>query len=219
MAQYWPALSIMMKTRIVLVDDHRVLLDALRRLVEPEFEVIGTFEDCNSLLDQVTDLRPDIVVLDIGMPLMNGLSAGEHVKKILPKTKLIFLTADEDLETAAEAFQVGASGYVLKASAGPDLIEAIREVARGGYYASPVLTEGMIGSFVKAFRQMKSPHRLTSRQKEVLKLLAEGLTMKEVAHALGITPRTVAFHKYTMMEQLNIKSNAELMSFAVSHSH
>lgn len=138
MAQYLQLFCIMLQTRIVLVDDHRVLLDALRRLVEPEFEVVGTFEDCHTLIEQVTDLRPDIVILDIGMPFMNGLSAGEHIKKLLPKTKLIFLTADEDLETAAEAFQIGASGYVLKASAGADLITAIREVARGGYYASPV---------------------------------------------------------------------------------
>lgn len=206
-----------MKTRIVLVDDHRVLLDALRNLVEPEFEVVGLFEDCRSLLKQAAILQPDIAVLDIGMPLMNGLSAGKHLRQILPRTKLIFLTANEDLETAAEAFQIGASGYVLKASAGSDLIEAIREVARGGYYASPVLTEGMIGSFVRTFKQMKSPHKLTPRQKEVLKLLAEGFSMKEVALTLDITPRTVAFHKYTMMDQLNINSNAELMSFAVSH--
>jgi DNA-binding NarL/FixJ family response regulator len=151
------------------------------------------------------------------MPIMNGLSAGRELKKLLPKTRLIFLTANEDVETAAEAFRLGASGYVLKASAGVDLIEAIREVARGGYYASPVLTEGMIGSFVRAFKQMKSPHSLTARQKEVLKLLAEGFSMKEVGNVLNITPRTVAFHKYTIMEQQGLRSNAELLTFAVSH--
>ena len=209
----------MLQTRIVLVDDHRVLLDALRSLVEPEFMVVGMFEDCRSLLDQAADLRPEIIVLDIGMPLMNGLSAAEHLKKVLPKVRLIFLTASEDLETAAEAFKIGASGYVLKASAGADLIAALREVARGGYYASQALTQGMVGSFVRAFKQMKYPHKLTSRQKEVLKLLAEGLSMKEVAQSLDITPRTVAFHKYTMMDQLNIKSNAELINFARLHLH
>ena len=206
-----------MRTRVVLVDDHRVLLDALRTLVEPEFEVVGMFENCHTLLDYAVELRPEIVVLDIGMPVMSGLTAAERLKKLLPKTKLIFLTANEDLETAAEAFQIGASGYVVKASAGKDLIGALREVARGGYYASPVLTDGMIGSFVRKFKEMKSPHRLTSRQREVLKLLSEGLSMKEVAMSLDITPRTVAFHKYTMMDQLNIKSNAELMNFALSH--
>lgn len=209
----------MVNTRIVLVDDHRVLLDALKSLVEPEFEVVGMFDNCQDLLRGVTELRPDIVVLDIGMPGISGLSAGEHLKKLLPKTKLIFLTADEDIETAAEAFQIGASGYVLKVSAGTELIKAIREVIRGGFFASPVLTEGMIGSFVRAFKQMKTKHNLTSRQKEVLKLLSEGYSMKEIGQMLNITPRTVAFHKYTMMEQLNITSNAELINYALSNIH
>jgi DNA-binding NarL/FixJ family response regulator len=209
----------MLRTRVILVDDHRVLLDALRSLIERDYDVVGTFESCQSLLDQASELRPDIVVLDIGMPFMSGLTAAGRLKKLLPKTKLIFLTANEDLETAAEAFRLGASGYVLKASAGADLIAAIREVEHGGYYASPVLTEGMFGSFVRAFKQMKSPHTLTSRQREVLKLLAEGLSMKEVARRLEITPRTVAFHKYNLMDQHNIRSNAELINFALSHLH
>ena len=207
----------MMRTRIILVDDHKILLDALTSLVEPEFEVVATFEDCQTLLEQAPKLGPDIVVLDIGMPIMNGLSAGEHLKKLLPKTRLIFLTANQDMDTAAEAFQLGASGYVLKVAAGTELIKALREVVRGGFYASPVLTDGMIGSFVRAFKQMKSPHNLTSRQKEVLKLLAEGYSMKAIGQALDITPRTVAYHKYTMMEQLNIKTNAELINYALSH--
>lgn len=209
----------MLTTRIVLVDDHRVLLDALRSLVEREFDVVGTFQNCETLLEQAAELRPEIAVLDIGMPSMNGLTATEHLKKILPKIKVIFLTANEDLQTAAEAFRIGANGYVLKASAGAELIGALREVARGGYYASTALTDGMTGSFVRAFKQMKSPYQLTSRQKEVLKLLAEGFSMKQVALQLGITPRTVAFHKYTMMDQLDIRSNAELMNFAIMHLH
>lgn len=206
-----------MRTRVILVDDHRVLVDALQSLVEPEFDVVGTFESCQAMLEQAVEMRPDIVVLDISMPVMSGLTAGERLKKLLPKTKLIFLTASEDIDTAAEAFRLGASGYVVKASAGKDLVSALREVARGGYYASPTLTDGMIGSFVRTFKQMKSPHRLTMRQKEVLKLLAEGFSMKEVARSLDITPRTVAFHKYTIMDQHNIRSNAELINFALSH--
>ena len=207
----------MQHPRIVLVDDHRILLDAIKSLVEPEFEVVGTFEDGQTLLDQAPELRPDVIVLDIGMPMMNGLSAGEQIKKLLPKTKLIYLTMNHDVDTAAEAFRLGASGYILKSAAGTELLKAIREVVRGGYYASPVLTEGMVGSFVQAFKHMKSPYNLTSRQKEVLQLLAEGRSMKAVANILDITPRTVAFHKYSMMEHLNIKSNAELMAFAMSH--
>jgi len=207
----------MLRTKIVLVDDHRILLDAIKSLVEPEFDVVGVFDNGQSLVKEVSGLRPDVVVLDVNMPAMNGLSAAEHLRKMLPKTKLIFLTMNEDLETAAEAFKLGASGYVLKSSAGTDLTSAIREVTRGGFYASPVLTEGMIGSFVKAFKQMKSPHSLTLRQREVLKLLAEGHSMKEVGQALNITARTVAFHKYTIMQQLNITSNAELINFAITH--
>lgn len=204
----------MQRTRILLVDDHRILLDAIKGLVEPEFEVVGTFDDCHTLLDRAPELSPDVIVLDIGMPMMNGLVAGEQLKKLLPKTKLIFLTMNRDIDTAAEAFRLGASGYILKNSAGSELIDAIREVVRGGYYASPILTEGMVGSFVQAFKRMESRNKLTSRQKEVLQLLKEGLSMKEVARVLKITPRTVAFHKYSMMQQLNIKSNAELMTFA-----
>jgi len=203
--------------RIVLVDDHRILLDAIKSLVEPEFEVVGTFEDGQTLLEQAPKLRPDVIVLDIGMPMMSGLSAGQQIKKLLPKTKLMYLTMNHDVDTAAEAFRLGASGYILKSAAGTELLQAIREVLRGGYYASPVLTEGMVGSFVQAFKHMKSPYDLTSRQKEVLQLLAEGRSMKAVANILDITPRTVAFHKYSMMEHLNIKSNAELMAFAMSH--
>ena len=207
----------MQHPRIVLVDDHRILLDAIKSLVEPEFEVVGTFEDGQTLLDQAPELRPDVIVLDIGMPMMNGLSAGEQIKKLLPKTKLIYLTMNHDVDTAAEAFRLGASGYILKSAAGTELLQAIREVLRGGYYASPVLTEGMVGSFVQAFKHMKSPYNLTSRQKEVLQLLTEGRSMKEMARILDITPRTIAFHKYSMMEHLNIKSNAELIAFAMSH--
>lgn len=207
----------MLRTSIALVDDHKVLLDALRLLIQPEFDVVGAFEDCQLMLDHAAALQPDIVVLDISMPLISGLTAAERLRKLLPKTRIIFLTANEDLETAAEAFQLGASGYVIKSAAGTELIAALREVARGGFYASPRLTDGMVGSFVRQFKQMKRPHKLTSRQKEVLKLLAEGFSMKQVALKLDITPRTVAFHKYTMMDQLNIGSNAELMSFAHSH--
>ncbi len=204
----------MSNPRIILVDDHRILLDAIKSLVEPEFDVVGTFEDCKTMLEQAPKLAPDVVVLDIGMPVMNGLVAGEQLRKLLPKTKLIFLTMNHDIDTAAEAFRLGAAGYILKNAAGTELIKAIREVIRGGYYASPVLTEGMVGSFVQTFKQMESPNKLTSRQKEVLQLLKEGLSMKQVALILKITPRTVAFHKYSMMQQLKIKSNAELMTFA-----
>ncbi len=207
----------MSKSRIVLVDDHRILLDALKTLIEPEFEVVGVFEEAHSLLDCVSDLRPDVVVLDIGIPGMNGLTAARYLKKQIPETKIVFLTAYPDRDAASEAFKIGASGYVLKSSAGSDLIKALREVLHGGYFASAALTEGMIGSFVQEFKRMEEKERLTPRQKEVLGLLTRGMSMKEVATELDITPRTVAFHKYTIMEQHEITSNAELISFALEN--
>ena len=207
----------MLKPSIVLIDDHRILLDAVKQVIEPEFEVVAVFEDARVALEKCPELKPDVIVLDVGMPGMNGISAAEEFRHILPKTKLVFLTMNRDMDIASEAFQLGASGYVLKTAAASELVHCIRDVLRGGFYASPVLTEGMVGSFVQAFKKMKSSHSLTPRQRAVLQLLAEGRSMKQVANLLNITPRTVAFHKYTIMEQNNIKSNAELMAFAASH--
>ena len=207
----------MLQTRVLLVDDHRLLLDAIRNLIEPEFAVVGTFDDPQKALDAAPELKPDIILLDITMPGINGITAGDELKRLLPKTRLIFLTMNYDLDTAAEAFRLGAFGYVLKSAAGAELISALREVSRGGYYASAALTEGMTGSFVQAFKQMKRPHDLTPRQRAVLQLLSQGMSMKQVARALNITSRTVAFHKYTIMDHLNIRSNAELMNFALAN--
>src|SRR5215218_1280354 len=206
----------MKRTRIILADDHQLLMDAVRNLLEPEFEVVATFLDGEALIAGAVELEPDVIVTDISMPKMSGLTAGGRLKKLIPRTKLIFLTMNQDLEMAAEAFRAGASALVLKTSAASELVKAIRETLRGGYFATPSLTEGMIGSFVQNFKQMASPRDLTIRQKEVLQLLAEGQSMKQVANVLNITPRTVAFHKYTMMEQLNIQSSAELISYATS---
>jgi len=206
----------MKRIRIVLADDHVMLMDTVRHLLEPEYEVAGTFSDGESLVASVQALAPDVVVLDVGMPKMNGLLACARIKKLLPKTKLVFLTMNQDTETAGEAFRSGASGYVLKTSAASELLAAIREVVHGGYFATPSLTEGMLGSFVQNFKRMKSPRDLTVRQKEVLQLLIEGRSMKQVANVLNITPRTVAFHKYSMMEHLEIRSSAELITYAMT---
>lgn len=206
----------MRRTRIILADDHTLLMDAICNLLEPAYEVAGTFTDGESLIAAAETLLPDVVILDVGMPKMNGLSACTRIKKMLPKTKVVFLTMNQDIETAAEAFRAGAAGYVLKTSAASELIAAVREVLRGGYFATPCLTEGMIGSFVQNFKRMKVRGDLTDRQKEVLQLLVEGYSMKQVANVLNITPRTVAFHKYSMMEHLEIQSSAELISYAMS---
>lgn len=208
----------MKKARIILADDHTLLLDALKSLVEPEFEVVALCSDGRELIKAATELNPAMIVLDIGMPMMNGLNAGHRLKQILPSVKLVYLTMNQDPDMASEAFRLGASAYLLKTSAGSELIRALREVLRGGTYITPLITEGMVGSFVQNLKRRKSANQLTLRQKEVLQLLAEGLSMKEAAFILNVSPRTVAFHKYTMMDHLNIRSSAELIEYAMKSS-
>jgi DNA-binding NarL/FixJ family response regulator len=208
----------MKRTRIILADDHVMLLDAIKNLLEPEFEIVGTFHDGHSLLKGAFDAKPDVIVLDIGMPKMNGLNAGQRLKQVLPKVKLIYLTMNLDPDLAAEAFRLGASGYVVKNSAATELVHGIREVLRGRSYITPLMTKGMVGSFIQNIERKKNPNRLTLRQKEVLQLLAEGRSMKEAAFILNVTPRTVAFHKYTMMEHLRLRTSAELIQFALKSS-
>ena len=206
----------MLGTRVILADDHTLMLDALRKLLEPEFEVVGMFGDGCSLVDDAPALKPDVIVLDVGMPKMNGLNAGRRLKKAIPGVKLIYLTMNQDPEIAAEAFRLGANGYLLKSSSGTELVEALRKVARGYSYITPLLTEDVVGSVATHFKNLKTANHLTRRQKEVLQLLIEGRSMKEAAFILKLSPRTVAFHKYAMMEHLRIKSSAELVQYALN---
>ena len=209
----------MKRTRIILADDHTLVLEAFKHMLEPEFEVVGTFADGLAVVEAAPALRPDVVVLDIGMPTLNGLSTGQRLKQLLPATKLIYVTGNLDPDLAAEAFRLGASAYLVKTSAAGELVRAIRDALLGRTYVTPLLTEGMVGSFVQNLKHRKRPHLLTMRQKEVLQLLAEGRSMKEVAFALNVTPRTVAFHKYTMMEQLHLKTSAELIQYAIRNAY
>jgi len=208
----------MKRPRVILADDHTLVLDALKKLIEPEFEVAGLFADGRTLVANAPKLNPNVIVLDIGMPLMNGLSAGQELKQMMPLVKLVYLTMSQDADLAGEAFRLGASAFLLKNSAASELLQALREVTRGGYYVTPLMTKGMVGSFVENFKRRKSKSHLTLRQKEVLQLLAEGRSMKEVAFVLNVSPRTVAFHKYTMMEHLEIRSSAELIEYAMRNS-
>jgi len=208
----------MKRPRVILADDHTLILDALKNLLEPEFEVVGMFADGRALMEGAAALNPNVIVLDISMPTMNGLSAGERLKQAMPLVKLVYLTMNHDPDMAGEAFRLGASAYLLKNSAAVELQNAIREVVRGGFYITPLMTKGMDGSFVQNFKLRKSTSPLTLRQKEVLQLLAEGRSMKEVAFVLNVSPRTVAFHKYSMMEHLQIRSNAELIEYAMRSS-
>ena len=209
----------MKRPRIIIADDHVLLLDAIKTLLESQFEVVGTFRDGCALLDGAVELKPDLILLDISMPQMNGLSAGHRLKQMLPKVKLVYLTMNLDADTAAEAFRIGASAYVVKNSAATELIQAIRLALLGRTYISPLITQNeMPETFFNQVDGNKKPNRLTLRQKEVLQLLVEGRSMKEVAFTLNVTPRTVAFHKYSMMEHLHLRSSAELIRFAVSNS-
>ena len=206
----------MQQTRVILADDHKLILDALKNLIEPEFQVVGTFGDGHSLVAGAPELKPHVIVLDVGMPTMNGISAGQRLRQAMPNVKLIYLTMNQDPDLAAAAFRLGAKGYLLKSSAGSELVDALRAVVRGGSYVTPLMTEDLLGSFVNHFKNLKSTNHLTLRQKEVLQLLAEGRSMKEAAYILNVSPRTVAFHKYTMMEHLHIKTSAELVQYAFS---
>jgi DNA-binding NarL/FixJ family response regulator len=210
--------EIMKRPRVVLADDHPLMMAALKNLLEPDYEIVGTFADGHALVEGAPKLNPNAIVLDIGMPTLNGLSAGERLKKLMPSVKLVYLTQNIDQDMAREAFQLGASAYVIKSSAASDIVRALQEALRGGSYVTPILTKGMVGSVIKNFKQEKRTNRLTLRQKEVLQLLAEGHSMKGVAFVLNVSPRTVAYHKYTMMEHLSIRSSAELIEYAVKRS-
>ena len=208
----------MKRARIILADDHNLLVDTFKVFLQPHFEVVGTFADGHRLVEEAPALEPDVVVLDVGMPIMNGLIAGQRLKQLLPRVKLIYLTMNQDPDVAAEAFRLGASGYLIKSSAASELVHAINEALLARSYVTPLMTKDMVGSFIQNFKRRKTPHQLTLRQREVLQLLAEGRSMKEVAYKLNVTPRTVAFHKYTMMDQLQLKSSAELVQYAMKSS-
>lgn len=202
----------MTRPRILMADDHLMLLDAFKALLEPDFDVVGTVTDGRALLEEFSRLHPDVVLLDVAMPLLNGLDAGRQLKAQCRSVKLIYLTMNPDPDLAGEALRLGASGYVLKSSAAQELKQAIQEALRGRSYITPLITRDVVGSLI---HQPTSRNELTARQREVLQLLAEGKSMKEVAAILDLTPRTVAFHKYRMMEQLRLKTSAELVRFAV----
>jgi DNA-binding NarL/FixJ family response regulator len=205
----------MKRPRVLLADDHRLLREAFAQLLAPGCDVVGAVADGRALLEAAPQLRPDVVVLDIAMPLLNGLDAARQLRRDMPEVKIIFLTVSEDPELAAEAFRAGACGYLLKNSAASELFQAIREVCEGRSYVTPLATRGLVDNFLHERGPAKKAGELSQRQREVLQLLAEGRTMKEIARILKITPRTVAFHKYSMMEALGIRSSAELVQYAI----
>jgi DNA-binding NarL/FixJ family response regulator len=205
----------MNRPKILLADDHVLLAQALEHLLQPEFDVVGTVADGRALLKAAGELSPDVVVVDIGMPLLNGLDAGEQLKALHPGIKVIFLTQNREPRFAVEAFRRHASGYLLKDSAASQLTTAIREALRGNTYVSPSIAKGMVDETVSTEVSHVTLRELSGREREVLQLLAEGKSMKEVAALLDISPRTVEFHKYRIMELLRVKTNAELVQQAI----
>jgi DNA-binding NarL/FixJ family response regulator len=204
------------RPRILIADDHTLVAELCKALLEPEFDVVGIVNDGRALVQAAADLKPDVVVVDIAMPVLNGLDAGQQVKQMLPAVKLVYLTMNPDPELVAEAFRRKASGYLLKTCAASEMVVAIREALRGKSYLSPTISRDAVDySRWQHKKLVEDAQRLTARQREVLQLLAEGKVMKEVGSILNMTTRTVAFHKYRIMDALGAKSNAELVRYAV----
>ena len=205
----------MKRPRVLLADDHTLLVEGFRKILEPSYDVVGTVKDGLALLDAAPILKPDVILIDIAMPRLNGLEAGRRLKQLMPGVKLIFLTMNEDPDLAVEAMRHGASGYLLKTSASSELFHAIQVALKGKSYVTPQIARGMQEAFIWDPQGRNPEKQLTPRQREVIQLLAEGKSMKEAADILKVTPRTIAFHKYCMMKELGIKTNAELIRVGV----
>ena len=202
--------------RVLIADDHTLVAEACRKLLESDYEVVATVGDGRDMVKAVAELRPHLVIVDIAMPLLNGFDAGQQAKELFPAVKLVFLTMSRDTDLAAEAFRRGASGYLLKSCAASELVLAVREVLQGKSYLSSNVAKDTVGFLLRMGKKLiPESDKLTPRQREVLQLLSEGKCMKEVGAELGMTTRTVAFHKYRMMEVLNVRTNAELTQYAI----
>jgi len=200
--------------RILLADDHDLVAQAFVALLEPHFTVVGTVSDGRALIAKAQEIKPDVIVIDIGMPRLNGLDAGQKLKTMLPNTKFVVVTMNEAPEIAAEALRGWASGYLLKKSAASELIKAIREVLKGGSYVTPRMAQHLVTRFMRD-PDPEQTSKLSPRQREVLQLLAEGKNMRQVARILGISARTVAFHKYRIMEEFNLRTSSDLLRLAI----
>jgi DNA-binding NarL/FixJ family response regulator len=207
----------MARPRVFIADDHKLIVEAFQRLLESHYEIVGTATDSLSLVQAAPQLKPDVIVIDLVMPLLNGLEAGRKLKSIIPAVKLVFVTMNEDPEIAREAMREGASGYLLKSSAPEELFQAIGAALKGSSYVTPRLAKEMEEAFIRNPKVGGTEKRLTSRQREVIQLLAEGKSMKEAADVLNLTPRTIAFHKYRVMANLGFKTTASLIQFAINN--
>jgi DNA-binding NarL/FixJ family response regulator len=206
------------RIRVLLADDHKIVLDGLRSLLEPEFDLAGTVGDGRALVAAVEQLHPDVIVVDISMPLLNGIEAVRQIKKLDKQVKVVFLTMHPDVTYAIRAFEAGASGYVLKHSASSELLTAIHEAIKGRTYVTPMIAGELVQAYKGGtYRQAEEEQQLTQRQREILQLLVEGNSAKEVANLLNISPRTVEFHKYSLMSKLKLKNVSALIQYAIKH--
>ena len=207
----------MHRTRLLLADDHMILLDALIEVIRQQFDIVGVARDGRSMIELAKDIRPDVVVMDIAMPELNGIDAARILRKEVSSARILILSMYADLPIVEEAFRAGASGYVLKICSADEFVKAIQCVARGTTYITPLLAGDLISTLLTVGTHASSSRetKLTLRQREVLQLLAEGKTMKQVATLLGISTRTAESHKYEIMRQLGLRTTAELIRYAV----
>ena len=206
----------MRKIRVLLADDHKIVLEGLKSLLEPEFDLVGIVEDGRALVKEAERLNPDVIVADISMPFLNGIDAVRQIKKTDDRIKVVFLTMHPEVAYAAMAFEVGASGYVLKRSASRELITAINDAMKDRTYVTPMIAGELLHYFKKTQPgQNVSNKKLTHRQAEILQLLAEGHSTKEIANVLHISPRTVETHKYNIMQELKLKTTTDLIKYAI----
>lgn len=199
----------------MIADDHTILVEAFRSVLEPYYDVVATVADGRALLKVAPQVNPEVIIVDIGMPLMNGLEASLRLRQEMPNVKIIFLTMNDDPDLAAEAMRCGASGYLLKSSAVEELLRAIPIALRSKRYVTPLIAQGIQNSFIENPGATGQGKKLTPRQREIVQLLAEGKSMKQAASILNIKERTVAFHKYRVMRRFNLGTSAELVQFAI----
>ncbi|MCU1337019.1 MAG: response regulator containing a CheY-like receiver domain and an DNA-binding domain [Bryobacterales bacterium] len=208
----------MKRTTVLLADDHAIVVEGLRRVLEPAFDVVGMVADGLALVKATEKLKPDVVVVDVSMPHLNGIDAARQIRATNQRTKIVFLSMHPDVVYASEALQAGGSAYVLKSSAGIEIVTAIREALRGGTFVTPAIDKGTLEAQIR--RDQRSPdalRTLSPRRREVLQMVAEGRTTKEIAEILQISPRTVEFHRYRAMESLGLHTVAELVQYAIKH--
>jgi DNA-binding NarL/FixJ family response regulator len=208
----------MKKPTVLLSDGHVVFAEGLRKILDPEFEILGAVQDGRMMVTEVLRLKPNVVLADITMPLLNGIEAARQIRKAEPRAKIIFLTMHSDPIYAAEALDAGASGYLVKRSAASEVVKAVRTVLKGKVYITPLVSKDRLKSLQASSRRGKeAAFNLTPRQREVLQLVAEGRSAKEIAAILNVSYRTVEFHKNKIMEALGVHTTVELTRFAIEH--